>query len=137
MNNLDQKSHRVLVVDSAVDSADVLARLFQMSGHSAEVAYTGRGALLALAAEPFDLVLCEMAISDMTSTELGTKLRPHLSPGSQLIALTRCAAPEDADFVQPAGFDTHVGKPALFDTLIGLLPSRSRRMQLGAAIAPN
>jgi CheY-like chemotaxis protein len=71
------KDRRLLVVDDDVLVARTLARL--LSGHHVEVAGNGREALARLTRDgpPFDLVLCDLMMPDLTGMDVYEEIEKH------------------------------------------------------------
>src|SRR5690242_2095628 len=65
----------LLLVDDEPNILATLRRALELEGYGAEVAGNGRTALEKLAARPFDLVLCDVAMPDMGGLEVLAKLR--------------------------------------------------------------
>ena len=114
---------RVLVVDDNVDSADSLADIVKMLGHSIEVAYDGPSAIEKARSNPPDIVLCDIGLPGMSGYEVAKTLRASGLAAVQLIALSGYAQPEDVKTALDAGFDWHLAKPASIEDVERLLRS--------------
>ncbi len=101
---------RVLVVDDNADAAESLAEIVRLQGHAAEVAYDGPTAIEKFRANPPDVVFCDIGLPGMSGYEVAKALRPG-ADGTQLIAVSGYAQPEDVKRAMEAGFDRHVTKP--------------------------
>jgi serine phosphatase RsbU (regulator of sigma subunit) len=66
---------RILVVDDTEANRDVLTRRLQKHGHQVQVAASGPAALALLAQEPFDLVLLDIMMPDMSGYEVLEQLK--------------------------------------------------------------
>jgi signal transduction histidine kinase len=106
------RTRHVLVVDHDPDAAETLARVIEMLGHTAEVAFDGRGAVERARANPPDLVLCEVGLPGMNGHDVARALRSAGMEQAQLVAVTAYAQPEDLKQAIDAGFDRHIAKPA-------------------------
>jgi signal transduction histidine kinase len=102
----------VLVVDDNVDAADSLAELVELLGHSTMVAYDGPSAIAKAAANPPDIVLCDLGLPGMSGYEVARALRAGRRNDVRLVAVSGYAQPEDVKRAAEAGFDRHVAKPA-------------------------
>lgn len=116
------RRHRILVVDDHVDSAQTLAMLLRVYGHTVETAHTGVDAL-ALAAHfrPRCAVL-DIGLPGMDGYELAAKLLQ--SPATQdatLIAMTGYGQAEDQRRSAAAGFHHHLVKPVEPATLSAII----------------
>ena len=117
-------SHRILVVDDNVDSAESLAKLLRMFGHDVRTAYDGAGALAEVSQMRPEAVLLDIGLPGMDGYEVARRLR--LLPGcanTLLIALSGYADDDDLRRSQEAGFNHHLTKPVKFQTLQELLAS--------------
>lgn len=56
---------RILVVDDEPDVADIVAAILGPAGFEVETVYGGRAALEQLAAEPYDLVICDLVMPEV------------------------------------------------------------------------
>lgn len=102
----------ILVVDDNRDSADSLAMILQLSGHTVQTAYGGRAALNAVQEQLPDVVLLDIGMPQMDGYEVARRLRA-MPQGQEafLIALTGWGQEEDRRRTAKAGFDEHVTKP--------------------------
>jgi PAS domain S-box-containing protein len=120
-------THKVLVVDDNEDAADSLARLLQMSGHEAVVAYDGPAALRIAAANPPDAVVLDIGLPQMDGYQVARHMRdlPQLDK-TRLIAVTGYAQDADRLAVTEAGFAFHLVKPVEFDELLRVIAPEVR-----------
>lgn len=103
---------RILVVDDSVDSADSLALLLRMLGHTTMAAHDGEAALQAMTAFHPEIVLLDIGLPRLNGYEVARRLREM--PGGKsllLIALTGYGQDEDRRRSVEAGFDYHLTKP--------------------------
>jgi len=113
---------RILVVDDNEDSADMLAKLLERSGHEARTAYTGPEALDIAAGYMPDLVLLDIGLPEIDGYEVARRLR--LIPGLEqikIVAMTGYGQDTDIRLAQEAGFDSHQVKPINFARVLELL----------------
>lgn len=108
---------RVLVVDDNEDAADSLAEVLRMLGHDAEVSYSGMSALQMAGDLEADLVLLDIGLPDLEGYEVARRLRRMVPPDTRLVALTGYGSEEDKRLSRQAGFDEHVTKPLMVETL--------------------
>ncbi len=112
----------VLVVDDHRDSALSLARVLKSWGHTSRVAHEGTGAIEAVIAEPFDVVLLDIGLPGMDGYEVARQIRNQANaPGLVLVALTGYGQQQDLRRSEEAGFDRHLVKPVNLGTLRDLL----------------
>ena len=76
-------SLRVLVVDDEEVVAAVLGDMLASAGHRVEVAGSGPEAIRRFDAEPFDLVLTDLAMPDMTGWEVARAIKDQIADGSR------------------------------------------------------
>jgi CheY-like chemotaxis protein len=115
------RSRRVLVVDDSKDSADSLAELVEMFGHTVEVAHDGPTAIAKARANPPDVILCDIGLPGMSGYDVARALRVTASGPLQLVAVSGYAQPEDLKRAVEAGFDRHIAKPPDPDEIERLL----------------
>lgn len=126
------KGRRVLVIDDAVDNAEVLGDLLSVSGHKTQIAHDGpSGIAIGRVFRP-DVVLCDIGLPGMDGYEVARKMRadPALR-GAYLVALSGYARAEDRKRSAEAGFDDHLAKPASWDSIARVLARRSPGAAVG------
>jgi CheY-like chemotaxis protein len=103
---------RILVVDDNVDSAETIALLLQLDGHSVEVAHDGPRAVAAARAFVPDLILLDIGLPGLDGYAVARTLRalPEMQT-TMLVALTGYGMDEDRQRSREAGFDHHLTKP--------------------------
>ena len=69
------QSGKILLVDDNASNRDVLARRLRREGHEVQLAVDGRSALAAIADAPFDLVLLDLMMPDITGYEVLVRLK--------------------------------------------------------------
>jgi PAS domain S-box-containing protein len=100
---------RILLVEDHADTARATARLLSRTGCDVRIAASVAGALQAMEAETFDLVISDIGLPDGSGLDLMRQLRAkHPVKG---IALSGYGMPEDIDRSNEAGFDFHLTKP--------------------------
>ncbi len=115
-------SRRVLVVDDKRDSADSLAMLLELLGHTARAAYDGPEALHVARQFRPEVVLLDIGLPTLGGLEVARRLRedPDLT-GALLVAVSGYGAEEDLRRSRDAGFDGHLIKPCGLEDLEKLL----------------
>ena len=111
---------RVLVVEDDEDSALLLAEILGDHGYAVEVAHDGASALAKASTFQPEVAVLDVGLPDMDGYQLAAKLRqlvPELPAGLRLIALTGYGGDEERARSRAAGFDVHLVKPLLPDTL--------------------
>lgn len=103
---------RILVVEDNADLAAMYATFLRHLGDTVTVAGTGAGALAA-ARQPFDLVLCDLALGgDVDGYQVGRRLRRgRIHRRTRLVAVSGFTQDTDRIRSRAAGFDAHLAKP--------------------------
>jgi len=116
------QGRRVLVIEDSLDGAESLRVLFELGGHTVEVAHSGVEGLEKARAFHPDVVLCDIGLPGMDGYAVARVMRRE--PGLQsvvLVALTGYAAAEDVAKSTAAGFDHHLAKPPSIQRLEQIL----------------
>ncbi len=115
---------RALIVDDEEEVCTLLTQTLQSYGAQAQAAYSGAEALEQLARqapdEPFDVLLCDIAMPDEDGYEVIRKVRalpPDKGGAIPAIALTAHSRVEDRVRALAAGFQMHIVKPVEPDEL--------------------
>jgi PAS domain S-box-containing protein len=106
------ESCRVLVVEDAPDTLEMLRVAFVARGYTPAACSTPEEALRVAESGRFDIIVSDIGLPRIDGYELIARLRemPHLR-GVPALALTGYAAQRDAEAALAAGFDAHVPKP--------------------------
>ncbi|HEX8636686.1 MAG TPA: response regulator [Pyrinomonadaceae bacterium] len=116
-------SHRILIIEDNVDSAESLKMLLEINDHKVEIAADGESGLQkALEFEP-QVIVCDIGLpGELDGLEVAKLLRQNEKTESvYMIALSGYGQIEDVNAARQAGFNHHLVKPADFDKLIGLV----------------
>jgi CheY-like chemotaxis protein len=115
---------RILVVEDNTDSAEVLAFMLELSGHTVQTAADGPTALAAAHAFQPQVVLCDIGLPGMSGYEVAARLREQAAfQQTVLIALTGYGQEDDRWQAEAAGFNQHLTKPVEPELLEALLNS--------------
>jgi hypothetical protein len=106
---------RLLVVEDHKDTAEILARLLELSGYEVTAVHTVADALAVAATAPFDLLISDIGLPDGTGLDLMRQIRDRL--GIAGIALSGYGMEEDIEKSRDAGFLDHIVKPVNVDYL--------------------
>jgi two-component system OmpR family response regulator len=119
------RTHRVLIVDDHVDTAETFAELLAYWGY--ETAMAGDGLQALGVAERFKphVALLDVELPGMTGLELGQRLRDLQGerPTLTLVAVSGFSSMTDKTAATAAGFDHYVVKPVVLKELQELLRS--------------
>lgn len=103
------RKFRVLLVEDHRETATILAKLLERSGHTVAVAHTVESALSRASAEPFDLIISDIGLPDGTGHDLMRQIRKTCGiPG---VALTGYGMEDDLNRSREFGFAEHIVKP--------------------------
>jgi CheY-like chemotaxis protein len=111
---------RILVVDDDADSREIASQALAGTGAVVTQAASGPEALEQWRIQPFDVLICDLAMPGMDGYEVLHNIR-RISKGgfhSLAIALTALASDSDRKAVLAAGFDDHIVKPFKFPDLL-------------------
>ena len=115
-------THRILVVDDSRDSAETMAMLLQIGGHTVRVAFDGPSALPAVREFQPDLVLLDLGLPGLTGYEVAKKVQEMtLAHRPMLVAMTGYGQQGDRQRTRAAGFDHHLVKPVDLEMLQQIL----------------
>jgi CheY-like chemotaxis protein len=133
----------LLIVDDNAVNLLVLEQLLSAVGHQVAKAASGREALDQLAVQPFDLVLMDIQMPQMTGTEALRLLRqtPGPNQATPVIALTADVTSGGRGRYLELGFDEHTAKPVQIAELMDAIaraaaPRAGSRIAEPAAAAP-
>jgi CheY-like chemotaxis protein len=104
-----------MVVEDHADTARVLSRLLKASGHLVSTATSAADALALADQHPFDIVISDLGLPDMTGYELMQTIKDR--HGVKGIAMSGYGMEEDISRGEQAGFSAHLTKPVNFDQL--------------------
>jgi two-component system CheB/CheR fusion protein len=101
---------RVLVVEDHQDTAKLLSRLLGASGYAVKMAHDAAAALQLAATEPFDVIVSDIGLPDMTGYDLMKEIKSRYPIKG--IAMSGFGMEEDLRKSREAGFSDHIVKPA-------------------------
>ena len=123
---------RVLVAEDNLTNQKLVSALLDRKGHQVEIVGDGRLAVERAAAEPFDVILMDVQMPEMSGLEATEAIRAReRATGGHvpIVALTARAMAGDREQCLAAGMDAYVSKPVradeLFSTIDAILGSSS------------
>lgn len=115
-------SKRILVIDDNRDSADLVAELLQIYGHSVRTAYSGAEGLLEAFSFAPHLVLLDLGMPVMDGFTVATTLRQTAGYRQPyVVAYTAWNDVATKNRVMASGFDRHLTKPANFQDIVDMV----------------
>jgi CheY-like chemotaxis protein/HPt (histidine-containing phosphotransfer) domain-containing protein len=126
---------RVLVVDDDVVCQDIMLLMLERLGYHADIADDGAGALSALHAGSYDVVLMDVRMPRMDGMEATRLIRSQFDADHQpaIVAMSADTTPGCQKECLQAGMDGQLGKPVSIDDLATALENRhSRQWRLEA-----
>ncbi|TJX13472.1 PAS domain S-box protein [Tissierella creatinini] len=118
MEDLLNKSLKILVIEDNKDLAQITCELLVFLGHKAIATHTGSEGILKSRELRPDVIISDIGLPDMSGYEVGMEIRKLAElKDIIMIAMSGYAQPEDIRRSKEAGFDIHLGKPVGIDTL--------------------
>jgi EAL domain-containing protein (putative c-di-GMP-specific phosphodiesterase class I)/PleD family two-component response regulator len=119
---------RLLVVDDEEMLARVMARRLIARGFDVQVSLSGADALARIQAEPFDLVLLDVMMPEMSGLEVLTRIRETRSPAVlPVVMLTSRSDTETVVGALHSGANDYVNKPAQMAILLARVQAQLAR----------
>jgi two-component system response regulator PilR (NtrC family) len=115
-SSVDRRTPRVLVVDDERSMRELLAIVLKREGYDVVLAENGRSAVSALEAGPFDLLISDIKMPDMTGVEV-LRAAKQLDPDILGIMITAFASTETAIEAMRLGACDYLSKPFDIDLL--------------------
>ena len=134
---------RVLVAEDNPTNQKLVSALLEQQGHRVSIVNNGRQAVERAAQEPFDLILMDVQMPEMSGLEATTAIREaerHTGRRIPIVALTARAMAGDREQCLAAGMDAYVSKPVrpeeLFSAIDAITGSRAPTAPSPEAPAP-
>lgn len=103
---------KIVVVDDNVDSAESLAALLRMHGHSTRTAHSAPEALATQAEFQPDIMFLDIGLPGMNGYEVARRVRvAPRGADTCLVAITGWGGDMDKENAKAAGFNAHLTKP--------------------------
>lgn len=119
---------RILLVEDHEDTRQIFRMILTQKGHSVQTAATAKAALALAGNHPFDLVISDLGLPDLSGTALMRILRERYSLRG--VAVSGYGMEKDIRESKSAGFDHHLTKPAdphKIDQLLAEVMTKIRR----------
>jgi DNA-binding response OmpR family regulator len=115
---MSEEPRRILVVDDNADNRDLLSRRLEKRGYTTVCADSGRAALDLLEQEPFDLVLLDIMMPEISGIDVLKMVRSKRSMADlPIIMATAKDTSEDIVRALKLGANDYVTKPIDFPVL--------------------
>jgi PAS domain S-box-containing protein len=125
------KNLRILLAEDNTVNQFLMARILEKQGHKVHIVGTGKRAVEAIQQEPFDLILMDVQMPEMSGFEATRCIRQAQAETGErvpIIALTAHAKRGDREQCLSVGMDGYVSKPIrpdeLWHEIARLLPDR-------------
>ncbi len=103
---------RILVIEDNTDLAATYRTLLERRGDRVTVVTTGRAGLAVAGSAPFDVVLCDIGLPDISGLQVARHLRAdHHTARLTLVAVSGFIQDSDRQQALDAGFDAYLPKP--------------------------
>ncbi len=129
-------SLRILVAEDNPVNQRLIERILQRDGHHVTLAENGRICCETFAREPFDIVLMDMQMPEMSGLEAAAQIRTAAAadaPRVPIVALTANTTIEDRTACLEAGMDEVLSKPVSVPKLRAVLAGVAARRDSPAA----
>jgi PAS domain S-box-containing protein len=130
---------RILIAEDNPVNLRYAQRLLEKRGHTVTAAVNGREALTAHAGAPFDIIIMDVQMPEMSGLEATVAIRQMESVSGAhvpIIALTAHSLPVDEERCRDAGMDDYVSKPLRIEALLAALERNAPEPPTPAAPAP-
>jgi DNA-binding response OmpR family regulator len=112
MSDTPGRPASVLVIEDNMDTADSLARFLRVgAGFDVRVAYEGVTGVRLAAADPPDVVVCDLALPRLDGFGVAREIVGTLPAKPLLIAVTAYSGENPEETAKAAGFDFYLVKP--------------------------
>ena len=119
--NADPRRTRILIVDDNQDLARGMARLLELLGHDAEVAYDGPEGIEAARRYQPDVILLDIGLPGLDGYFVARALRQEGFGETLIIAISGYGQEEDRRRSLEAGMDHHLTKPVDIKAITALI----------------
>jgi PAS domain S-box-containing protein len=126
---------RVLVAEDNPTNQKLVSALLEQQGHTVAIVSNGRVAVERATQEPFDLILMDVQMPEMSGLEAAMAIREaergtgrHVA----IVALTARAMAGDREQCLAAGMDAYVSKPVRSDELLSAIETMTVSPSAGA-----
>lgn len=124
---------RILVVDDNNINRDLLRKMLELSSHKVTTADGGQMAIDMAAEQPFDLILMDISMPDISGTQATRRIRAAAGPNqtTPIVAFTAQAMPQEQEGFRKAGMSGFLLKPVNRKALQECVQKKYRAVDVG------
>ena len=108
-------SLEILLVEDNELHQELIVRMLELVGYSADVVNSGEEALQAIEEKDYSLILMDLAMPRLDGFATTEKIRKHQEPDPYIIAVTALNMDNPKERCRQAGMDDVIQKPVLID----------------------
>ncbi len=123
---------RCLVVDDEQPVLEVLGDILAAGGHSAVLVADGAEAIRRFKAEPFDIVLTDLAMPGVNGWQVARAVKDH-APSVPVLLITGWGVELSPDELRGKGIDAVLSKPVVFEDILAAVTAFGARPKEGSA----
>lgn len=128
---VDGAQLRVLIADDNVDSAESLALLLRMLGHTVTTAHDGRTAIELANEHRPDVLVLDLGMPEIDGLGVARRIRAEPWGGEVLlVAVTGWGGEDFRQRTREAGFDAHLVKPVDLEALLAIFAENRERRRV-------
>jgi two-component system OmpR family response regulator len=113
--------HRILVVDDEPDTLGLVQLTLETAGFKADTAGSGGEALLLAQKQPYDLILLDVMMPDMSGFDVFARMKTSMTSVPPVVFLTAKNRPEDRETGEGIGAVAYLIKPITRGQLLDVL----------------
>lgn len=117
---------RILVVEDEHKIANSIKKGLELENYAVDVAYDGKYGFDLASTEPFDLIILDLMLPEMSGLEICTKLREQ-KKHTPILMLTAKSQIRDKVLGLNTGADDYLTKPFSFEELVARVRALTRR----------
>ena len=121
-----RKGLRILYAEDVLSNQEVMALTLEPAGIDLRCADNASDALTLVEEEPFDLVMVDLQLPDMSGDELARKIL-EMNPATSIIAVTAQSSARTDERIRNAGIKAVILKPFTEDRILELINEHTAR----------
>jgi len=120
---------RILLAEDNAVNQKLALRILEQMGYSAAIASNGTEALSAALRQPYDVILMDVQMPEMSGLEATRNIRAQATAQAYIVGVTANAMQGDREECLQAGMDNYIAKPIHVDELVSVLEQAYIRKQ--------